>query len=543
VIDDPYTPRYREAACIIIHITKIPAVFDFDIFSGKTNATFIHRQTSCRAVRVTFQPRPPAISITNALLDRNLLGAAIREQDSWATWRIILKAAFAEPLTADELITFKDIAGDREPPTDRVAELWVIAGRRGGKSRTAGAVCAYLAAFNTHKLAPGETATVLSLAASKSQAKAVLDYTLGFLSASPMLKQLLDGEATSEEIRLKGNISIATHSANFRTVRSRTLIGCVFDECSYWRDAETSSNPDSEIYTATLPALATTGGMLIGISSPYRRAGLLYRKHEASFGINDPNVLVVKASSLRLNPTIDPSAIARAREMDPEAARSEWDAEWRTDIADFISRRAVMACVESGVHERPFERAQRYVGFCDPSGGSADSMTLAIAHKVGDTAVLDCLREIKPPFNPESVVSEFCTLLKSYRIAGVISDRYGGEWVASQFRLHGIHLRPSERTKSELFLDALPLINANAVALLDNERMINQLCSLERRTSRSGKDAVDHPPGSHDDLANAAAGALVNVPSAARINRNPNIMHESASGYSIHTGRYNQRTH
>jgi hypothetical protein len=497
---------------------------------------------------VTFQARPPAISITNALLDRNLLGAALDEQqdgiDSWATWRVILKAAWGEPLNVTELATFKEIAGDRDPPAERVAELWVIGARRSGKSRLAGAICAYLAAFNTHKLAPGETASVLLLAASKAQAKAVLNYTLGFLTASPMLKQLLDGEATSEEIRLKGNISIATHSANFRTVRSRTLTGAVFDEIAYWRDLETSSNPDTEIYSATLPALATTGGMLIGISSPYRRAGLLYRKHEASFGINDPNVLVVKASSLKLNPTIDPSAIARAREMDPEAARSEWDAEWRTDIADFISRRAVLACVESGVLERAPERVQRYVGFCDPSGGSADSMTLAIAHKAGDTATLDAVREIKPPFNPESTVAEFCDLLKKYRISTVISDRYGGEWVASQFRLHGIHLRPSERTKSEIFLDALPLINAGAASLLDDDRAINQLCALERRTSRSGKDTIDHPPGSHDDLANAICGALVNVPSAARINRNPNgIQHESSAGYSVHDGTWhNPRT-
>jgi hypothetical protein len=226
--------------------------------------------------------------------------------------------------------------------------------------------------------------------------------------------------------------------------------------------------------------------------------------------------------------------------MDPEAARSEWDADWRTDIADFISRRAVMACVESGVHERAFDRAQRYVGFCDPSGGSADSMTLAIAHKSGDTAVLDCLREIKPPFNPESVVAEFRELLRKYRIASVVSDRYGGEWVASQFRLHGIHLRPSERTKSELFLDALPLINAGAASLLDNERSIQQLCSLERRTSRSGKDAVDHPPGSHDDLANAICGALVNVPSAARINRNPHVEHEGCGNYDPFKG-YQQK--
>jgi hypothetical protein len=35
--------------------------------------------------------------------------------------------------------------------------------------------------------------------------------------------------------------------------------------------------------------------------------------------------------------------------------------------------------------------------------------------------------------------------------------------------------------------------------------------NLERRTSRAGKDSIDHPPGAHDDIANAAAGALVGL--------------------------------
>jgi hypothetical protein len=55
----------------------------------------------------------------------------------------------------------------------------------------------------------------------------------------------------------------------------------------------------------------------------------------------------------------------------------------------------------------------------------------------------------------------------------------------------------------------LPLINSGAVDLLDNERLIHQLIMLERRTSRGGKDSIDHAPGAHDDIANAVAGALV----------------------------------
>jgi hypothetical protein len=46
---------------------------------------------------------------------------------------------------------------------------------------------------------------------------------------------------------------------------------------------------------------------------------------------------------------------------------------------------------------------------------------------------------------------------------------------------------------------------------LDNKRLVNQLCSLERRTARGGRDLIDHPqhPGAHDDLANAVSGAFV----------------------------------
>ena len=43
----------------------------------------------------------PAISITDALLDRNLLGAGLGDPQSWATWLVILKAAFAEPFSAE----------------------------------------------------------------------------------------------------------------------------------------------------------------------------------------------------------------------------------------------------------------------------------------------------------------------------------------------------------------------------------------------------------------------------------------------------------
>ena len=66
---------------------------------------------------------------------------------------------------------------------------------------------------------------------------------------------------------------------------------------------------------------------------------------------------------------------------------------------------------------------------------------------------------------------------------------------------------PAEKAKSEIYRDLLPLINA--VDLLGNDRLQQQLIMLERRTARGGRDSIDHIPGAHDDVANAVAGALV----------------------------------
>lgn len=109
---------------------------------------------------------------------------------------------------------------------------------------------------------------------------------------------------------------------------------------------------------------------------------------------------------------------------------AEYLAEFRTDVENCVSLDAVKACIVPGMHERQPLRQWRYHAFVDPSGGSNDSMTLAIAHKEGNTIVLDMVRERRAPFNPESVVEEFVGELKRYRIATVVGDRF-------------VHLQPS----------------------------------------------------------------------------------------------------
>ena len=269
-------------------------------------------------------------------------------------------------------------------------------------------------------------------------------------------------------------------------------------------------NPDTEIFRALRPGLVTIpGALLLNASSPYRKAGELYNTYRRHWGKNDARVLVWQGSTLTMNPSLDPAIVEEAYRDDPEAAGAEYGAQFRSDISDFVSREAIDGVTAPGRFELPPAPGVRYRAFCDPSGGSADAMTLAVAHDQEGVAVLDLVRECRPPFSPETVIQQFADTLKPYGLFEVTGDRWGGEFVREPFRKHGITYKLSEQPKSDIYQSVLPQINSRRVELLDLPRLHAQLCSLERRTARSGRDSIDHAPNAHDDVANAVCGAFL----------------------------------
>ena len=383
-------------------------------------------------------------------------------------------------------------------------------GRRGGKSRFAALVAIFLACFRDYRtvLAPGERGVLMIIAADRRQAQVVKRYISALLQAVPMLAAMVEHE-TRESIVLSTGVTIEIHTASFRAIRGYTCVGAICDEIAFWR-TDDSANPDTEILNALRPAMATVpGAMLLGISSPYARRGELWRAYQQHYGHDDDPVLVWQADTRAMNATVPRRVIDQAYADDDAVAAAEYGAQFRRDLESYISREGIEAVTVEGRLELPPVSDLRYVAFVDPSGGSRDSMTIAVAHSERDHTVLDAVREVKPPFSPEAVVEEFAALLHTYRVASVRGDRYGGEWPREQFRKHGISYEISARSKSDLYRDLLPLLNSGRVELLDLPIVRTQLGSLERRTSRGGKDQIDHGPGGRDDVANALAGALL----------------------------------
>ena len=130
------------------------------------------------------------------------------------------------------------------------------------------------------------------------------------------------------------------------------------------------------------------------------------------------------------------------------------------------------------------------------------------------------MRERRPLFSPEQVCGEFAEVLKSYGLAAVTSDRFGGEWVVEQFGKFGVLCKQCAKPKSDLYADVLALLNSRRIDLLDDRRLFCQLVALERSTGRSGRDIIDHPPSGHDDCINAVAGAASQLLVKGRYNLN-----------------------
>jgi hypothetical protein len=427
-------------------------------------------------------------------------------------WTVIWKAVDGLELSERELVLYRRHTGREEAPRVACRELWMLAGRRGGKSENIMLRETWRAIGRMWKdtLSAGELGTIPVIASDRKQARNSLRYLKGLARhaiVAPYVKVI-----KQDSVEFHTGAIVEVHTASFKASRGYTMPDVVLEECAFYQSEE-SANPDEEMLKAIRPAKLTVGDARIyGISTPYARRGILYKAYTEHWGKEQDRVLVVNASTLALNPTIPVEEVEEALADDPASGASEYGVEglvaFRTDVESPLSREAVDAVMMPGRIEMAPERGRRYVAFVDPSGGSQDSFTLAIAHSEGGRAVLDLVRETRPPFSPKAVVKEYAATLGSYGLSAVTGDRYAGLWPRESFAGHGVTYHLSEQTKSELYRALVPAVNAGQVEILDLPRLRAQLVGLERRTAWGGKDSIDHAPGGHDDCANVAAGCL-----------------------------------
>lgn len=471
----------------------------------------------------------------------------------WTPWRAFVAAVFGLPMTDEELAIYRKCTGRVNPPTEQVEEAWMICGRRARKSATAAVIASFVGAYWDHDsyTAPDEPARIPVLAKDKDEAGTIK----GFMDAIfriPALSWMVvkaDGREErfppAETVRLATGCVARVTAATIGAGRSKAVPLALLDEIAFFKTGE-AANPDKEIVRAIRPAMTTVPHpLLVGLSSPYAKKGVLWEKFKEHYGRGGSPVLVWQADTLTMHPGNPQVAVHVQKETakDPVSAKAEYWAQFRDDVVMFISEDVVDRVTDVGVVERPPIKGVQYVAFVDPSGGTSDSMTLAIAHWEQERVVLDLLREERAPFKPTPVTERFCRVLARYEIKTVEGDAYAGEWPREGFDRgfcdhegeackpnpngvcalrYSVAYAVSDFSKREIYRDVLPILTNERPSLLDNATLKDQLTGLERRTGTSG-DLIDHPDGAHDDVANAAAGAICR---AERLKLKPRVVIE-----------------
>jgi hypothetical protein len=209
--------------------------------------------------------------------------------------------------------------------------------------------------------------------------------------------------------------------------------------------------------------------------------------------------------------------LARLKKRDESSYQNEVLGLFRTDVGSFVSRDLLESLVPD--YEMLPRGNHIYYSFTDMSGGGGtDSAVTVCGHHErtadGTIIVVDNLIETVPPFNRQDTAAAHTAMLREYGCMSTTGDKYAGDTYAQMFSKAQIEYNFCTQPKSELYSLALPFLSSRKVRLINNPKLIEQFCLLERRIARgSSRETIDHPQGSrfHDDCCNAVAGLIATI--------------------------------
>lgn len=411
-------------------------------------------------------------------------------------------------------------------------EGWIIGGRRGGKTDAfASTIVAYEAVCGGHEyhIREGQRAICFQIAQDLSMARYSLHFIRATLEGMAFISKSWITEITADRIDLKNGITIRTVAPTTKAVRGYANPVAVLDEVGVWATEEDSANRDTDVYDSTTPGQAQfPNAKIVGISSPWVKAGLLYDRYEAGTeGSHLPprdkraekyaSQLVIHFTSASSgNPKVTGPWLMSQLAKDPRAFERECLAIFQDSLSGFLPTSLLHEAVDRGVLARPPQPLNFYVAAIDPAFRN-DAFGFSICH--ADTAaagggqiVFDVIKRWKAPhgesLDPVQVLREITPILKEYRIISVLSDQYQFEslsklaidegWSIENFRFTGT-------SKQAIYGNLQQLLFQRRLRLLDNPEAIQELSRLEAKLTDQRQMRITAPEGEHDDLSTVIA--------------------------------------
>ena len=209
---------------------------------------------------------------------------------------------------------------------------------------------------NEKKLSTGEIPLVAILSPTRNQSRIIFSYLKGVFDSTPLLKNEI-AEQDKYSFKLKNGVEIAIVTGSPTSSRGFSVIAAIVDEIAMFGLSEESKvRSDTELVRALRPSLATTGGRLLCVGTPYAAMGYAYQTWKRNYGNNEGNVLVWNAPATYHESHTSQQVVDNALAEDAIAAAVEYCIRpglFREDIDTFISREVVENLVIKGRSELP----------------------------------------------------------------------------------------------------------------------------------------------------------------------------------------------
>jgi hypothetical protein len=411
------------------------------------------------------------------------------------------------------------IFGSLEPiPQSARGVLCAVCGARSGKTYVLGALRLLHQSLTTplETLAPGEQAIGLIVAPDMRLARQALSYVKGACRMRKQLSALVVAE-TADSITLRrpegGVVAIEClpATAGGGAVRGRSLVGALLDEAAFFRDDSYKVN-DAEIFKAVHPRMLP-GAQLVIASTPWVKKGLLYELYRGNYGKHQTAVAAHAPTLLLRDVPLTREIVERERQLDPDNARREFDAEFMDlDAQAFFDSRAIERSVDPKlVLPLSYDPDACTAVGSDFAFRHDSSALVAVARDRALYRVANVL-ELRPtegPLVPSAVVGVFARIARGYQCEGVVADSHYRESISEHLDQHDLLLfsAPEGVTgKNSTFTKFRTLLHGGKFRLPEHTRLIRQLREVQAKPTAGGQISIQSPrwkTGGHGDLVSA----------------------------------------
>lgn len=387
------------------------------------------------------------------------------------------------------------------------AQNWLLlAGRRSGKSLISDIVACYEALVPDFAgiVRPGEDRYILVIATRLDGARLHIRNIAKLLKHTRAFGSMIEKQ-TEDSLELKNGVVILALPCSARSGRGYTASTLIFDELAHFVDSMGNSSADG-VFDALAPTVATFGeaGRMVITTTPASRTGIVFDLYDRAQAGELPEFHVTRADTRTLNPKVSERTILSAYKRDPESAAVEYGAEFRDPVEAFFNGAALDAVIDPGLQQA--EKAQDGVSYLmaiDPAL-MKDRYGLAIAHELDGVMVLDYVKAIRPPVDPNAAEDLLFSLAERFNPTRIYCDQ-ASTTERLKGRLPALEYTPFTRPLKLRIYGALKeAINLSKIVLPDDKDLVDELKSLQ---IRNGVDIAAPRSGkiTHDDLADCVA--------------------------------------